>query len=179
MCQEDKGWSGELQDKYTVMLVHITKAERIRIGGVYRYFFSPRIGIDFYLPENYPDGEYEFIPNLELGDIARLIRILELVEEDHTFESLVSGNIKPFRIGLAFETDLKRRIIVGAGSDEESDYITVKYEGVHKGTEVSIEYAFTREGIGKFIKILKEAIVEYLGFIQRYVLIGKIDPKFM
>ena len=174
MCQEDKGWFGELKDKYTVTIVHITKVERIKIGGVYRYFFSPRIGIDFYLPENYPDGEHDFIPNLELGDIARLIRILELVEVDQTFESLASGTIKPFRIGLAFETELKRRIIVGA----EPDYITVRYEGIHRGSQVSIEYAFTRNGIEKFIQILKEVIVEYLSFIQKYVLIGKIDPKF-
>jgi hypothetical protein len=174
MCQEDKAWSGKLKDKYTIAIVHITKVEKILIGGVYRYFFSPRIGIDFYLPENYPDGEHDFIPNLELGDIARLIRILELVETDQTFESLASGNIKPFRIGLAFETELKRRIIVGAASD----YITVKYEGIHRGKQVSIEYAFTQNGIENFIKVLKEVIVEYLSFIQRYVLIGKIDNRF-
>lgn len=174
MCQEDKAWSGTLKDEYTIAIVHITKIERFKLGGVYRYFFPPRIGIDFYLPENYPDGQYDFIPNLELGDVARLIHILELVKRDQTFESLASGGIKPFRIGLAFETELKRRITVGV----ESDYVVVKYEGVHQGSQVSIEYGFTRKGIEKFVKILKEVIVEYVNFIQKYVSIGKIDRKF-
>jgi hypothetical protein len=173
-CQGDKGWFGEVEDKYTNAVVHITKVERVQFKGMYRYFFPPRIGIDFYSPENYPNGSHDFIPNLELGDIARLIKILELVERDQTFNSLASGNIKPFKIGLAFETDLKRRIIVGA----ELDHLTIKYEGLHRGSEVSIEYWFTRKGIQKFVAILKELVIEYMDFIQRYVLIGKIDPKF-
>jgi len=174
MCQADKGWFGKVEDKYTTAIVHITKVERFQFRGMYRYFFPPRIGIDFYLPENFPEGNHDFIPNLELGDVARLIKILGLVERNQTFDSLASGKIKPFRIGLAFETDLKRRIIVGA----ESDHLTVKYEGVHRGSEVSIEYWFTRNGIEKFVDILKELTIEYIGFIQRYVLVGKIDPRF-
>jgi hypothetical protein len=174
MCESNKGWLGKVEDKYTTAIVHITKVETFKSKGMYSYFFPPRIGIDFYLSSDYPEGNHDFIPNLELGDVARLINILGFVERDQTFDSLSSGTIKPFEIGLAFETDLRRKVTIGA----EYDYLTIKYEGLHRGKEVSIEYQFTRKGIEEFIKILKELTIEYINFIQRYILIGKIDPKF-
>lgn len=174
MSHEDKGWIGEVEDKHVTAIVHITKIDRKAFRGMYRYFYPPRIGIDFYSPEDYPDGSHDFIPNLELGDVARLIRILELARQDETFKKLNSGKIKPFKIGLAFEIDLQRRIIVGA----KFNRLTIRYEGRHRGTDVGIEYHFTRKGAKKLIDILKELVIEYLAFIQRYVLIGKIDPKF-
>ena len=174
MSHEDKGWIGEVSDKYATVLVHITKIDRTLFRGMNRYFYPPRIGIDFYSPEDYPNGPHDFIPNLELGDVARLIKILELARRDRTFKSLNSGRIKPFKIGLAFESDLQRRIIVGA----EFNNLKIRYEGRHRGTDVEIEYYLTRKGVKKFVDILKELVVEYMAFIQRYVLIGKIDPKF-
>jgi len=174
MSQADKSWFDEVRDRYVTAIIHITKIERALFGGVYRYFYPPRIGIDFYSPEEYPNGLHDFIPNLELGDVARLIKILELVGQDQTFTSLNSGKIKPFKIGLAFETDLQRRIIVRA----ESNHLVIRYEGRHRGKDVEFEYCLTRKGAQKFVDVLKELMVEYISFIQRYVLIGKIDPKF-
>jgi hypothetical protein len=173
MCA-DKAWSGEIEDKYTIALVHITKVEKRKNKGLYEYFFPPRIGIDFYHPEDYANGYHDFIPNLELGDIARLIQVLELVKRNETFDHLVSGKIKPFRIGLAFERELKRRISVRA----KSDHVTIGYEAVHSGSEVSFEYEFTRVGLENLVDVLKEVTIEYISFIQRYVLIGKIDSRF-
>ena len=141
---------------------------------MYRYFYPPRIGIDFYLPENYPKGPKDFIPNLELGDIARLIKILDLVKQDEVFASLNSERINPFKIGLAFEKDLQRRIILRA----ESKHLVIRYEGYHRSRQVEIEYPISREGAEKLIDALKELVIEYIGFIQRYVMIGKIDRKF-
>lgn len=174
MSHEDKGWIGKVSDEYTMVLVHITKIDRTLSRGMYRYFYPPRIGIDFYSSEDYPDGPHDFIPNLELGDVARLIKILELAGRDRTFKSLNSGRIKPFKIGLAFEKDLHRRIILGA----ESNNLKIRYERRHKGTNVAIEYYLTREGAKELVDVLKELVVEYMAFIQRYVLIGKIDPRF-
>jgi len=178
MFVDDKAWYKTVKDKCTVANVHITKIEKRKSRGMYSYFFPPRIGIDFYEPENYPKGYHDFIPNLELGDIARMIKILELVENDRTFYHLVAGEIKPFEIGLAFERELKRRISVSGKSDHDIDRITIKYEGVHSGTEVLIEYDFTYSGLKKFVDALKEAIIEYYGFIQKYVSLGKIEDSF-
>ena len=174
MCESNKGWLGKVEDKYTTAVAHITKVETSKSKGLYSYFLPPRIGIDFYMPDDYPEGQHEFIPNLDLGDVARLINVLGLVERDQTFDSLSSGKIKPFEIGLAFETELRRKVTIGA----EYDYVTIKYEGLHRGKEVTIGYQFTRKGIEEFIKILRELTIEYINFIQRYVLIGKIDSKF-
>jgi len=170
----DKAWYRKIKDKHTIALVHITKVEKRKNKGLYSYFFPPRIGIDFYKPEDYTKGYHDFIPNLELGDIARMIKVLELVKNDDTFDNLVSGEIKPFKIGLAFERDLERRISVGG----KSGRITIGYEAVHSGSEVSIEYEFTRTGLEKVVDALKEATIEYIGFIQRYVLLGKINNNF-
>jgi hypothetical protein len=174
MAQEDKSWFNEVKDKYVVMIPHITKVDKAPFRGMYRYFYPPRIGIDFYSPEDYPNGVHDFVPNLELGDVARLVRILELVSEDDTFASLKSGKIKPFRIGLAFENDLQRRIILGA----ESNYLIIRYEAYHRGKRVEIEYNLSREGAMDLIRTLKELVIEYVGFIQRYVMLGKIGSKF-
>ena len=174
VSQADKGWFAEVSDKYVTAIAHITKIDRAPFRGMYRYFYPPRIGIDFYFPEDYPNGPHDFIPNLELGDVARLIKILELVGQDQTFTSLSSGKIKPFKIGLAFEKDLQRRIIVGA----EDNNLVIRYEGRHRGKDVGIEYCLTRKGAQKLVDVLKELMIEYIGFIQRYVLVGKIDPKF-
>lgn len=170
----DKAWYREVKDKHTIAVVHITKVEKRKNRGLYSYFFPPRIGIDFYKPEDPTNRYHDFIPNLELGDIARMIKILELTMDDDTFDSLVSGRIKPFKIGLAFEKELERRISVSG----KSDRITIGYEAVHRGSEVSIEYEFTRIGLEKIVEALKEATIEYIGFIQRYVLLGKIDSGF-
>jgi len=174
VSQEDKGWFDEVRDKYVTAVVHITKIDKALFRGKYRYFYPPRIGIDFYLPEDYPHGPHDFVPNLELGDVARLIKILELVGQEQTFTLLRSGKIKPFKIGLAFEKELQRRIIVGADDND----LVIRYKGRHWGKDVGIEYCFTREGAQKFVKTLKELIIEYIGFIQRYTLVGKIDPRF-
>jgi len=174
MRQEDKSWFREVKDKYVTMIPHITKVDKAPFRGMYRYFYPPRIGIDFYFPQDYPNGAHDFVPNLELGDVARLVRILELVSEDETFASLESDEIKPFRIGLAFENDLQRRIILGA----ESNHLIVRYEGYHRGKRVEIEYNLSRAGAKDLIDALKELVIEYIGFIQRYVMIGKISPKF-
>ena len=174
LFQEDKAWFGKVKDKYVIVIAHITKIDRTFSKGMSSYFYPPRIGIDFYLPEDYPNGPHDFIPNLELGDIARLMKILELAGEYKIFTSLNWGRIKPFKIGLAFESDLQRRIIVSARSKR----LILKYEGYHKGKKVEIEYCFTRKGVQKFVEVLKELTIEYMNFIQRYVLIGKVDPKF-
>jgi hypothetical protein len=172
--EQDKGWFRKIEDEQTIAVVHITKVDKKRSKGLYRYFFPPRIGIDFYTPDNYPEGQHDFIPNLELGDVARLIKILELVDQDKTFNSLREGEIQPFEIGLAFENELKRKITVSVAENS----LAIKYEGIHRRSEVSIEYNFTRQGIQELINCLKELTIEYIGFIQRYVLIGRMDPKF-
>lgn len=141
---------------------------------MYRYFYPPRIGLDFYLPENYPKGYHDFIPNLELGDVARLVRVLDLVKQDKTFSFLKAGHIKPFRIGLAFENDLQRRILLSA----ENDLLTIRYKCVHRSGEVDFEYYLSRDGAEKLTSSLKELVIEYIGFIQRYVMIGTIDSKY-
>jgi len=153
---------------------HITKVDRASFRGLYRYFYPPRIGLDFYLPENYPQGTHDYIPNLELGDVARLVRILDLVKQDKTFDSLESGRISPFKIGLAFENDLQRRIFLRA----ESDLLAIRYKGIHRGVQVDFEYYISRKGAEKLTSSLKELVIEYIGFIQRYVMIGKIDESY-
>jgi len=140
---------------------------------MYRYFYPPRIGIDFYLPENYPDGPHDFIPNLELGDVARLIRVFDIVKQDETFNSLKSGQIKPFKIGLAFDA-LQRRIFLRA----DGNLLAIRYKGIHRRVQVEFEYYLSRKGAEEVTFSLKELVIEYIGFIQRYVMIGKIDRRF-
>jgi hypothetical protein len=177
MCPAGEiGWSGIVKDKRSVAVVHITKVERIKKKGLYSYFLPSRIGIDFYHRADYPHGSPYYTPNLELGDVARLIRILELLKSDKTLNDLASGKIEPFTIGLAFEKSLERRITIGAKSLFKR--VTFKYEAVHNGVPISIKYDFTREGIEKFINVLKKVTIEYVNFILRYVLLDEIDPKF-
>lgn len=174
IAQRDKSWSNEISDKHVVIVPHITKVDEIRFKGMYRYFYPPRIGLDFYFPENYPDGNHDFIPNLELGDVARLVRILDLVKQDETFDSLKSGRISPFKIGLAFENDLQRKILLRA----KGNLLAIRYCGIHRKVEVDFEYCMSRECAVELTTSLKELLIEYIGFIQKYVILGKIDRMY-
>jgi hypothetical protein len=55
------------------MNIHITCIRREREAGYYKYFNSPRIGIDIWeTGEN--DDNPDFIPNINLGDLIRFSR---------------------------------------------------------------------------------------------------------
>jgi len=110
-----------MDDENVTIEAHITKITKKVFERKYHYFYPPRIGLDFY--EEYPDGPHDFIANLELGDIIRLIKILELIEKDSIFKDLNSGDIKPFTIGLSFESDLKRKIRIDADEGDVLTYI--------------------------------------------------------
>jgi len=175
MVYEDKGWFHVVEDTFTVVVPHITKVDKVSFKGLHQYFYPPRIGIDFYEPEGYPKDRPAFIPNLELGDIARLVRVLELANRDPTFRSIKSGKREPFEIGLAFEKELGRRITL----DVESNCLLIGYEACHKWGEVDFQYRMSREGAEELIKALKELVAEYVSFILKYVMIARIDDKFL
>jgi hypothetical protein len=175
MVHEDKGWFGVVKDTFAVIVPHITKVEKLSFEGMHQYFYPPRIGIDFYEPERYPEDRPDFIPNLELGDIARLVRVLELANRNPTFRSLRSGQREAFEIGLAFEKALRRRMTV----DAEAKCLLISYEACHKGTEVDFRYKVSREGAEELIKALKELVSEYVSFILKYVMVARIDDEFV
>lgn len=171
---KDKGWFDVIKDTFTVVVPHITKVDKVSFEGMHQYFYPPRIGIDFYEPEDYPKSKHDFIPNLELGDIARLVRVLELANRTPTFRSLRSGQREAFEIGLAFEKELGRRITL----DAESKCLLIGYEACHKWGEVDFQYKISREGADELIMALKELVAEYVSFIMKYVMVAKIDERF-
>jgi hypothetical protein len=175
MVYEDKGWSHVIEDDFTVIVPHITKVDKLSFKGLHQYFYPPRIGLDFYELDGYPKDRPDFIPNLELGDIARLVRVLELANRDTTFRSIKSGRREPFEIGLAFEKELGRRITL----DAESNCLLIGYEASHKRGKVDFQYKISREGTEELIESLKELVAEYVNFILKYVMIARIDDKFL
>jgi hypothetical protein len=169
--RDDKGWSREASDLNGIVVPHITKFGITKYRDMYSQFYPPRIGIDFY-PRDKRDRN--FIPNLDIGDIARLVRVLELAQEYTIFERLRSGKIRPFEIGLSFQGDLNRKIEI----DARSNYLILRYQGLHRDRHVGFTHRLSRKGAERLINILKELVVEYMSVIQKYTMTGDIDDRF-
>jgi hypothetical protein len=169
--ENDKGWSEEVSDGHGCVVPHITKFGISKYHGMYNQFYPPRIGIDFY---GHNQGDHKFISNLDIGDVARLVRVLELAQKYTVFDKLRSGKIRPFEIGLSFQGDLNRKVEL----DAESSHLILKYHGFHRENLVEFTHRLSREGAEKLINVLKKLVVEYVSVIQKYVMTGEVDERF-
>ena len=143
---------------------HVTKIDIERKHGLYSYFYPPRIGIDFFDADQDPTSEKPqgYIPNLELGDVARIVRMLEIMPTKRT----------KLEIGLAFEKELERRVTVRVRASE----VSLSYHAKHRGRDIDFECGFSKHGLREFISALKEALLQYIRLILEYVVLRKIDP---
>lgn len=169
--ENDKGWSEEVSDRHGTVVPHITKFGITKYRGMYSQFYPPRIGIDFY---PYDREGHNYVPNLDIGDVARLVRVLELAQKYAVFDKLRSGKISPFEIGLSFQGDLNRKIEL----DAESSYLILKYRGFHKGNLVEFTQRLSREGAERLINSLKKLTMQCMSVIQKYVMTGEVDDRF-
>jgi hypothetical protein len=171
LYNDDKGWLERVEDWCGIIIPHITKIGRTMFQGIDSYFYQPRIGIDFF-DEN--ENRRGFIPNLDLGDVARLARILELAQQDHIFNGLKSRAIKAFEIGLSFEKDLERKITL----DVDADRLVLSYVAFHKDQHVDFDHNLSREGAHRLVDTLKRLVVKYQSVILEYVMTGEVDERF-
>jgi len=160
-------WHKVIEDDGNHIVPHVTKIDTKKTRGLYTYFYPPRIGIDFYDVEQDIGSEKAlgYIPNLELGDVARIIRVLEIIPRKR---------IK-LEIGLAFENELERRVALRFGLSE----VSLSYHAKHRNRDINFEFSFSKEGLRKFISALKEAMLRYVGLILEYVVLQKLDPKYI
>ena len=175
------GWARRVMCGRTGLTVepHITKVdwefEKGAKNRYYTYFLASRMGIEFQY-EELEDESPTFVANLELGDIARLIKVLTMMEGDSAFRSVASGTVRSFQIPLTFSSEMERGLEIGA--DSGNDCVLLSYFGVHQGQEVSWEHSIPRENLEELCSALKEQIVEYTSLILKYALVGKIDKRF-
>lgn len=169
--EDDKGWSEEVKDKHGSIVPHITKVGRTKYQGMPNYSNPPRIGIDF---NRYETNEHNYIPNLDLADVATLLRMLELVQQEDVSNKIRSRKIKPFEIWLSFSKDMKRKITLDVGTD----HLVIAYQGYHNEQQIDFDHNLSREGVDRLIRSLKTLLVEYQSAILKYVMIGDLDEKF-
>ena len=160
-------WHKVIEDDGNHIVPHVRKIDTKKRRGLYTYFYPPRIGIDFYDAEQDLSLERArgYIPNLELGDVARIVRVLELIPRKRT----------KLEIGLAFEKELERRVILRFGSSE----VSLSYHAKHRSGNIDFEFSFSKEGLRKIISALKEGKLRYLGIILEYVVLQKLNTEYI
>lgn len=160
-------WHKVIEDDGNHIVPHVTKIDTKKNRGLYTYFYPPRIGIDFYDEGQDPSSEraHGYIPNLELGDVARIVRVLEIIPKKR---------IK-LEIGLAFEKELERRVVLRFGRSE----VSLSYHAKHKSGDIDFEFSFTKQGLGEFVSVLKEGMLRYVDLILEYVVLQKLDPRYI
>ncbi len=162
---EECGWhkSVPVVDKYAH--VHITKAAYRVFQNYHWWITPPRIGIDF--RKNRKKRGHEWIPNIEVADLVRLIRILRQLDRKRISKSVATK--KGFYIAPTFD----RRIRIGVSEGR----ITLEYRGrgwENYGKRVEIEL----KQLPLLIGALEEGYSRYLKLIASWHDSGKLPDEF-
>lgn len=163
---EEMIWHKVIEDNGLHIVPHVTKINAEKQGRLFTYFYPPRIGIDFYSDDQDPADEKprNFIPNLELGDLARLVRILEILPKKAKFE-----------VGLAFEKELGRRITIQSNASG----VLFNYHAEHFGGPIDFEFSISTDVLEDLLAALKEAVLEYVRLILEFVVLERLDKKYI
>jgi hypothetical protein len=132
------------------------------------------MGIDFLKPRL--NGTLGYLPNLEPGDIVRLVEVLELVRGSSTVRKLRTGEIRPFEIRLTF----KRRIVIGASP--ERSLVAVRYYDYDRSThreKLRFRVSIATKSLGKLAEVLRSLVAIYLALINVWRKGEKLPPRWV
>jgi len=143
---------------------HITKADYSIERGYITWIFPPRIGIDFRKKKKFRGKHY--IPNIDIGELVRFIKILRLLHSKKFFKS---GKVQKFIVEQT--PDRRIRFWIEEG--------TVVLEYRHTGWKTYAPMArFKPKRIPRLIKALQEALGQYVTLIKRWNRTGKLPEQF-
>ncbi len=161
------GWhkSVRVGDRY--VHVHITKADYSARKGYHAWTFPPRIGIEFREKRNVRGDN--FIPNIDVAELVRFIKILRNLQQRRLRDYVESGKFRKFII----EQTPKRRIRFDLhGGKIELEYMHVGWDEYAHMVDIK------RWEIPRFIDLLEDALYRYLRLIRTWHESGKLPEQF-
>jgi hypothetical protein len=163
-------WEREVEIGGLTIRPHFTKIERKEESGFYFYYLAPRIGIDFIEKRKWKPMKYS--PNLDVGDVIRIVKVLELLERNPVYQKLRDGSINPFEIALTF----RRKIVIDSGRAPNS--LRLEYYN-RNGRHPLFKTGFSRIAVADLKRGLRTLVALYLALVQMWRTGHKLPKPFV
>lgn len=147
--------------------IHITKADYRMESGYMQWVFSPRIGLDFRHKPNKRGQQY--IPNIDVGELIRMIKVLKILQSRKVFKSIAEGRRNNFVI---LQTPGRRMRFVVFENQIELQYR-------HTGwTSYLSMGSMSTNRTEAFRKMLNNALVSYLKLMEEWIRTGNLPEGY-
>src|SRR6266567_3135555 len=163
---EQCGWHTSVPIVGKYAHVHITKASFRDFKGYYWWLTPPRIGIDFRVRKG--ERGREWIPNIDIADLVRLIRILQFLKRDGDAKLVASKK----RFYLAPSFDRRIRIKPNSTKGIVMDYRDRGWQDY--GNRVEID----RQQIEPLIDALEMAYSRFMRLVKSWHDSTKLPAEF-
>jgi hypothetical protein len=153
--------------------VHITESEMKKIDGVdgeVSYINPNRLGMDF---DNFSGRSHEYIPNMSIADLIQLINRLELLGNQIIREALKSKTLQ-HRFGLELDSRRKLDFDIGTCPTSDEEEVIMHYADPLRNLDRFEIGRIDVRNVGKLIRVLKEAYIEYDQRILKSLLLREL-----
>ncbi len=174
MASGQRAWEHRVDCGELVVRPHFTTIERRKKSGYFFSYFAPRMDIDILKPPlKEPVG---YVPNLDPGDLVRIVEVLEHVTQGSVVRKFREGDIEPFEVSLTF----KRRLVVKAA--RRPGLVRVEYFDYDRNTsreKLRFRVLLPAKSLAELVRALRSLVAIYVALINVWRKGQKVPPPWI